>query len=80
MPKIPVDWEKIQMHNWVKYRSVVDDIRMHLNMGEHPTVELIPSPVDGQNHYDRINTKWGTKWDTSPRFIISSNPSHVRND
>jgi DNA-binding MarR family transcriptional regulator len=54
LPNVPVDWEKIQMHNWVQYRSVVDDIRIHLNMGEHPTLELIPSPVDGQNHYDLV--------------------------
>lgn len=54
MPNVPVDWRKIPMHNWVQYRSVVDDIRVHLNMGEHPTLELIPSPVDGQNPNDLL--------------------------
>jgi hypothetical protein len=54
MPNIPVDWEKVQMHNWVQYRSVVEDIRVHLNMGEHPTLELIPSPVDDHDHNDLL--------------------------
>jgi hypothetical protein len=54
MPKVPVDWKKVQMHNWVQYRSVVDDIRLHLNMGEHPTLELIPSPLDGQDPNDLL--------------------------
>jgi hypothetical protein len=54
MPNVPVDWEKIPIHNWVQYRSVVDDIRVHLHMGEHPTLELIPSPIDGQDPNDLL--------------------------
>jgi hypothetical protein len=42
------------MRNWVQYRSVVDDIRVHVNMGEYPTLELIPSPVDGHDHNDLL--------------------------
>ena len=38
MPKVPVDWEKIPMHNWVQHRSVIDDIRVHLNLGERPLI------------------------------------------
>jgi hypothetical protein len=56
MPNVPVDWEKIEMHNWVQYRSVVDDIRVHINLGQQPTVELIPSPADGQNPNDLLIT------------------------
>jgi predicted transcriptional regulator len=56
MPTIPVDWKKVQMHNWVQFRSEVDTIRVHLNMGEHPTIELIPSPVDGKDPNDMLIT------------------------
>lgn len=51
MPNVPVDWEKVQMNNWVQRRRVVDDGKVHLNIGEHPCLELIPSPVDGQEPY-----------------------------
>lgn len=49
MSKIPLDWTKIQMHNWVQYNSKVDSVHVKLNMGNKPTVELIPSPVDGHD-------------------------------
>jgi hypothetical protein len=49
MSKIPLDWTKIQMHNWVQYNSKVDSVHVKLNMGNKPTVELIPSPVDGDD-------------------------------
>lgn len=52
MPTIPVDWKKIQMRNWVQYSSQVDSVRVQLNLGNSPTIELIPSPVDGGDPYD----------------------------
>ncbi|MGI0023039.1 MAG: hypothetical protein ACRD9Q_09285 [Nitrososphaeraceae archaeon] len=54
MPTIPVDWKKIQMHNWVQYNSQIDTVKVRLNMGKLPTLELFPSPVDGENIYDLI--------------------------
>ncbi|MGA9153595.1 MAG: helix-turn-helix domain-containing protein [Candidatus Nitrosopolaris sp.] len=41
MSKVPVDWNKIQMHNWVQYNSKVDSVHVKLNMG---------------NNYCRINS------------------------
>ncbi len=52
MPTIPVDWEKIQMHNWVQYKSKVDSVRVRLNMGKKPTLEFLPSPVEGNDPFD----------------------------
>jgi predicted transcriptional regulator len=54
MPTIPVDWNKIQMHNWVQYSSKIDSVRILLNMGNSPSIELIPSPVDGEDPYDLL--------------------------
>lgn len=52
MPTIPVDWKRIQMRNWVQYSSQVDSIKVQLNIGNNPTIELIPSPLDGGDPYD----------------------------
>jgi len=54
MPTIPVNWKKIQMHNWTQYNSQIDDVKVRLNLGKIPTLELIPSPVAGENIYDLI--------------------------
>jgi DNA-binding MarR family transcriptional regulator len=51
MPAIPTDWEKVQMNNWIQYGSEVDNIRVHLNIGTKPSIEFIPSPVDGEDPY-----------------------------
>ena len=66
MPIIPVDWNKIEMHNWIQYNTQVDNIRVKLNLDDPPTLLLIPSPIDGDNPndliitlvYDCINALW----------------------
>lgn len=42
------------MNNWTQYNSVVDNIRVHLNCGKVPSIELIPSPIDGSNHCELL--------------------------
>ena len=51
MPTIPVDWNKIQMHNWTQYTSQIDGIRIKLNTGNSPMLVLLPSPIDGNDPY-----------------------------
>lgn len=51
MPTIPVDWHKIPMRNWAQYTSEVDNIAIKLNLGDTPTIEFIPSPVEGDDPY-----------------------------
>jgi hypothetical protein len=52
MPSIPVDWKRIQMHNWAQYLSQIDRVRVRLNNGRVPSLELMPSPVEGNNVYN----------------------------
>jgi DNA-binding MarR family transcriptional regulator len=52
MPTRPVDWKKIQMHNWVQYTSEVDKVKIRINVGKIPTLKLIPSPVEGDDPYE----------------------------
>lgn len=52
MPTIPVDWKKIQMHNWVQYQSELDSLKLKLNLGEVPSLEFLPSPLDGDDPFD----------------------------
>jgi hypothetical protein len=52
MPSIPVDWKKIEMRNWVQYTSEVDEVKVRINKGKIPTLELIPSSVEGDDPYD----------------------------
>jgi DNA-binding MarR family transcriptional regulator len=47
LPEIPMDWKKIQMRNWAQYNSQVDNVKVRVNLGKTPTLELFPSPVDG---------------------------------
>lgn len=54
MPKIPVDWKKIEMHNWAQYNSQIDNVKVRLYLGNTPTLELLPSPVDGDNPNELI--------------------------
>jgi hypothetical protein len=51
MPPIPPNWKKVQMHNWAAYTSEVDSVIIKLNIGKVPTVEFIPSPVEGDNPF-----------------------------
>ena len=54
LPRIPVDWRRIQMHNWTSYVSEIDSIRVKLNLGEIPTLEFLPSPVDGEGALELV--------------------------
>jgi len=51
MPTIPVNWKKIQMHNWTQYTSRVDGVHVRLNDGAVPTLLLLPSPVEGDDPF-----------------------------
>ena len=55
MPTVPVDWKKIQMHNWVQYNSQIDEVRVRINMGKNPTIEFLPSPVEGDDPFQYIH-------------------------
>jgi hypothetical protein len=39
------------MNYWTQYGSKVDNVRVHLNNGKTPTIEFIPSSVDGDDPY-----------------------------
>jgi predicted transcriptional regulator len=52
MPTLPVDWKKIEMHNWTQYSSQIDGVKVRLNTGVVPILELLPSPVDGNDPYE----------------------------
>lgn len=56
MPTVPVDWQRIQMNNWVQYISEIDRITVKVNLTAKPTLELIPSPIDGDDPYDLLVT------------------------
>lgn len=49
MPTIPVDWKRIEMHNWVQYTSKIDSVHVRLNDGAIPTLIFLPSPVEGDD-------------------------------
>ena len=49
MPLVPVEWSSVQMHNWIQYGAEVDNVKIHVNMGKKPTIEFIPSPMDGDD-------------------------------
>jgi predicted transcriptional regulator len=51
MPSTPVDWHKVEMHNWNQYTTEVDSIKIKLNDGLNPTIELIPDSVDGDDPF-----------------------------
>jgi hypothetical protein len=51
MPPIPLNWKVVHMHNWVAYTSEVDNVKIKLNMGVTPTIEFMPSPIEGDNPY-----------------------------
>jgi hypothetical protein len=50
-PKTP-DWDRVEMNNWSQYNSIVDNIKVKLNMGKSPTIEFLPSPLDGDNPWE----------------------------
>ena len=42
---VPVDWHKVEINNWSQYGATVDDIKIHLNDGNSPSIGFIPSAV-----------------------------------
>jgi hypothetical protein len=52
LPTKSLDWNKVEMNNWSQYNNIVDDIKVHLNNGRAPTIEFIPSPIDGSNPWE----------------------------
>jgi DNA-binding MarR family transcriptional regulator len=48
-PARPPNWHKVEMNNWSQYNSIVDNIRIKLNMGKTPSIEFLPSPIDGDD-------------------------------
>src|SRR5437867_9004690 len=46
------DWYKVQMNNWIQHNSIVDNIKVRLNEGKNPTIEFLPSPIDGENPWE----------------------------
>jgi predicted transcriptional regulator len=51
MPTIPVNWKRIEMHNWTQYISEIDSVHVRLNDGAVPTLVLLPSPVEGDDPF-----------------------------
>jgi DNA-binding MarR family transcriptional regulator len=51
MPTIPVEWKRIEMHNWTQYISDIDSVHVRLNHGAVPMLLLLPSPVEGDNPF-----------------------------
>ena len=52
LPSKPLDWKKVALNNWTQYNSIVDDVKVHLNNGITPSMEFIPSPIDGSNPWE----------------------------
>jgi hypothetical protein len=53
--RIPADltnWRKVGMNNWTHYCSEVNGVKVHINKVSQPTIEFIPSPIDGDNVED----------------------------
>jgi DNA-binding MarR family transcriptional regulator len=49
LPTKSPDWHKVEMSNWSQYTNEIDNIRVRINMGINPTIEFLPSPIDGDN-------------------------------
>jgi hypothetical protein len=49
MPSLPVDWHKVEMHNWNQYTTEVDCVKVKLNDADNPTIEFLPAPIDGND-------------------------------
>ena len=56
MPSIPVDWHKVEMHNWDQYSNTISGIKVHINLGNQPTIEFIPGAIDGGASLAATNT------------------------
>jgi hypothetical protein len=52
LPSEPLDWNKVEMNNWRQYINIIDTIKVHLNNGKDPSIEFIPSPINGSNPWE----------------------------
>lgn len=52
MPSIDVSWRRIQLKNWVRYDSEVDEVKVRVNLGVKPTIQFLPSPMEGRDPFD----------------------------
>jgi DNA-binding MarR family transcriptional regulator len=52
MPPDLTDWHKVEMNNWIQYCSEINGVKAHINNVNHPAIEFIPSPIDGNNVED----------------------------
>jgi hypothetical protein len=55
MPADLTYWHKVGMNNWTQYCSEINGVKVHINKGSQPTIEFIPSPIDGDNVEDMIS-------------------------
>jgi hypothetical protein len=46
------DWHKVEMNNWTQYCIEMNGVKVHINNANHPTIEFIRSPIDGNNVED----------------------------
>jgi len=53
-PSNLVDWDHVQMNNWNLHTFKMGNVRIKLNEGRRPTVEFLPSPVDGNEALELI--------------------------
>jgi DNA-binding MarR family transcriptional regulator len=47
-----VDWHKVEMNNWTQHSTIVDDVKVHLNECTKPSIEFLPSPIEGDNPWE----------------------------
>jgi predicted transcriptional regulator len=52
MPADLTNWHKVGMNNWTEYCSEINGVKVHINKASQPTIEFIPSPIDGDNVED----------------------------
>jgi hypothetical protein len=49
MPADLINWHKVGMNNWTQYCSEINGSRcISINNANHPTIEFILSPIDGE--------------------------------
>ena len=49
LPHRTPSWKRIEMNNWSQYTSTVDNIMVRYNDSRNPSIEFLPSPIDGDS-------------------------------
>lgn len=44
---LPKNWNKVSMNHWIKCNSEINGVKVHLNLGNRPSIEFLPPPIDG---------------------------------